>query len=485
MTPGRVTAGTAAEQGRTKRCTGGSTLAVRLLLVLAVVFATVPAGVSAAAGSGGTAPVASAADAAATTGASPLTVRVERTDGALVYHVRVRAPAGAERVRLTGAFGLHAVTATDGLTATDRGYRLREGRESGTLVARFDLETPRRTPLGRVGTDGTFQAGEDWAFAPSPRFRLSWTDAGMGERSSVALGAGAALRGDASVAVGDRYLFVGPHTVHERSVEGRTVRLVVPAAATPELAPDAAFGTMRETAATLGTGASRPVTAFVLPRAARAGAAASGTDLWMNAAAGRTTLAHEFTHVSLSLRTTSATRWLGEAAAEYVALRVTGRADPRDSLAHRTVDPTATLTDPSTWTDGRAPYGKGVAVLHELDRRVQATTHGVHGVLDVLRRLDARGGRLTAAALAATVTAVGDESIAEWLEAETSEATSRADDPTATDPTTAGLGSSVSVVGLSALLSALGALCVLVWVPATAAYRVARSLRRATRRTAG
>jgi hypothetical protein len=441
------------------------------------------------------APVGSA-DAAAEAAAGPteaptLTVQVDRTDSTIRYRTIVRAPADADRVRLDGAFGILNVTRADGFVTAGNGYRLADGREQATLTAIIDLDDARDTPLGKVGPDGSFQAGENWAFAPSPRYHVrSWTSGNTTPRStrlgSPDADTETAVHADAPVAVGERFVFLGPHDVRTRTVEGQRVELIVPEAASFALGADRSFRLAGRTYQEAGATPERPVTAFVLPETVRAGGGASGTDLWLRADASEQTLTHEFAHTALTLPTTAETQWLSEAAAEYLAYQVTHEERVTDTLRRRAGDDDAVLADRTTWESDYVAYRKGAALLALLDERVRTATDGEHSLTDVLTRLSAMDGPIDPAELRKVVTATADESTAAWLD-EQATGTAPAVAPATqsagfvtfdvVDQWT--LGDSGAVPSGSprdplTVLTSLGALSVLFWVPVRLGYGLYR-----------
>jgi hypothetical protein len=227
------------------------------------------------------------------------------------------------------------------------------------------------------------------------------------------------------------------------------------------------------------------VTAFVLPREVRAGGAASDTDLWVRADASERTVAHEFAHAAVSLRTTERTRWLGEAAAEYVAYRTVSTGEVRETLLERVVQRDAVLADRDTWHSDAVAYRKGAAVLALLDERVRAATDGDHSIRTVLAALSA-GGRVDAATLREAVVGAADEPTATWLvdqaagEPTFDSATASASTGTpGVDQRIPGAGGDhgLSPAAISGLLTALAAFLVTLWVLARCSYRLLRLLR--------
>ena len=360
-----------------------------------------------------------------------LSVDVDRNGSTLVYRATVDGAADVDRLRLDGAFGIYDVTGTDGFVADDGGYRLLDGRDSATLTARIDLSRPRTTPLGTVGPNGPFQAGEGWAFAPSPRFSVRWTGGGAdGIRRVRFADESVAVDAPTDVAVGERFVFLGPHRVESREVDGREVRVVVPRGVDYRVGVERSFdlfaGVRNATAsaearpAETGSTEPGPVTTFVLPGSVRSGGATSGTDVWVRADAGEVTVAHEYAHALLTLPTTQRTGWLREAAAEYVGYRVAGPDDVRATLRDRVRHPDASLANPAAWPDGWVPYRKGAAVLAALDARIRAATGGEASLMTLLDRLSAQRaghGPLTREAFLSAVRSTAGEETAEWYAA--------------------------------------------------------------------
>lgn len=403
MTSGR---GTARGRG-----IAGPLAAVLLLIatISAVGTVGVLGGFSDASGFAG-ATAADRADAPAPT----LSVDVSRNDSTLVYRATVNASESVDRLRLDGAFGIYTVTGHPGFVASGGGYLLSDGRESGTLIARIDLSEHRETALGTVGPDGAFQAHDDWAFAPSPRFHLRWITAGADAVHHLRLDdAAVTVRAPTDVAVGQRFVLLGPHAVHTREVAGRQVRFVVPAGTEFDVGVDRSSDLFGRVQRMLGA-VDDPVTAFVLPETVRSGGASSGTDVWLRADAGEVTVAHEFAHASLSLSTTERTRWLREASAEYVAFAVAGPANV--SLADRVRHQDVSLVEPSTWPDGQVPYREGAAVLAALDEQMRTASDGQATVATLLRTLSTSPDSITHERLLAAVRDETDDETATWLD---------------------------------------------------------------------
>lgn len=354
-----------------------------------------------------------------------LSVDVSRENSTLVYRAVVEA-GDASHLRLDGAFGIYAVTGTDGLVADGAGYRLEAGRDRGTLTATIDLAETRETALGTVGPGGPFRVGDGWAFAPSPRFHVRWTAGGdavrhlrFGEESTDSA---VTVAADADVALGERFVFLGPHAVHTRTVDGQVLRVVVPARTEFGVGVDRSEQLLGAVQNQTGTRADGAITAFVLPEQVRSGGASSGRDVWVRADAGEVTVAHEFVHASLTLRTTAETRWLREASAEYLAYRVAGQAESVESLGETGRGTDATLADPTTWDSWRVPYEHGAATLAELDDRLRNASDGRVTVGGLFGRLSAASRSVDAPSLThelfvQAVRDAGGDGPARWVDA--------------------------------------------------------------------
>jgi hypothetical protein len=354
-----------------------------------------------------------------------LDVAVSRENATLVYDVTVTAPADVRHLRLDGAFGAYTVTETSGFVADRGGYRLADGREQATLTATLDLSESQRTALGTVGPDGAFQAGDDWAFAPSPRFHVRWMRGDVVHHQRLTehqTDPAVAVDAAAPVAIGERFVFLGAHSVHTRRVDGQQVRVVVPEGTTFQVGVNRSVSLLGAVQKETGTRATGPITAFVLPEQVRSGGASSGRDVWVRADVSEVTVAHEFVHATLTLRTTSETQWLREAVAEYLAYRVAGDEESLALLAAGAdgTDARTVLADPSTWPDDRVPYEHGAATLAALDGRLRAASDGDETVGTLVGRLSSqsrRGEWLTHESVVQTVWTATHDETATWFDA--------------------------------------------------------------------
>lgn len=347
-----------------------------------------------------------------------LAVTVSRVDSTLVYDVTVENADATDSLRLDGAFGIYTVTASEGFVADGGGYLLADGVDRATLTAELDLGEPRETALGQVGPGGSFQAGGDWAFAPSPRFHLQWTARGQ-PIHHLRFDEGAVDRiAETDLTVGQRFVYLGPHRVETRTLDGQELRIVVPEGVEFRVGVDRSADLLAAVQSETGTQADGAITAFVLPEQVRAGGASSGADVWVRSDVGEVTVAHEFAHASVTLHTTAETQWLREASAEYLAFRVVdGENATESTFAARVRHTDATLDDSATWPSRQVPYQSGAWVLASLDARLAAGDTGltVGSLLGQLSAESSLDDPLTNDRIADAVESSGDEQSARWL----------------------------------------------------------------------
>ncbi|WP_436346380.1 hypothetical protein [Natronorubrum sp. FCH18a] len=299
-----------------------------------------------------------------------------------------------------------AVVALEGFEATEAGtYRWDEATAEPTI--RYAM------PADRTGTvrhdhgdrDGyTFVDTGEWGVVQVPSVGLS-----LRTPKSVTLGIEKTVTVDGEGTAGSNIAFFGPVEEYERTVDGRTIRLVVPEAADLHEAPDDILAELAAASERLAVGSSSAETFVVAaptdvdwgPRGVQYGDA----DAWVAADAELETAAnvwlHEYVHARQGFangETTTDARWLVEAQAEYyAALLGYERGSIRfsefsDHLERGERSPYAdgTLDDPATWEDGDTDYVKGPLVYGEIDRRLRLATDGDRTLEDVFRQLNAR-----------------------------------------------------------------------------------------------
>lgn len=202
----------------------------------------------------------------------------------------------------------------------------------------------------------------------------------------------------------DSLVLLGPHTVHERSVAGGRLRLVVPDAATP-VVPAEQVTTMDANASrelTFGHGSAN-ATIVMAPSGvpwSNLGVTVGPWTAWVwdnaTVTSGHNTWIHEYVHIRTDVPLGEGTFWLSEAVATYYTARVqlrTGRIDYHEFETTALFNPAerADLTDRDDW-NYRAEYDYGAMVLGAIDRRVALASDGEHTLTTVLQDYRRRDG---------------------------------------------------------------------------------------------
>ncbi len=409
--------------------TGGTAVAVVAVALLAL------AGVGAAAGTvdgtpsgpGGVPQVEEAGPgegAANGTSGDPLAVTYEvaRTDSNLVaVTARFDVPAAVTRLRVDGPRA-GRVVGVDGFAVDrfDGAFEWTRDSADGEPSISYRLPPAAASRFVRPDTD----VGGGWLAANRDRIALridyrtaDGTDPGGVERLRVAP--------NATGVAGDHVAYLGDH----RTETAGAFTLVVPGMASLDPDRGDVFGTLREARRALSVGERSPtVRVFVAPALAGVGGFTPVGDAAEFVAPERASVAsadnvwvHEYVHTRQNLSTTRATRWLGEATAEYYAALLTlrqGRIDHerfRASLSagsYRGAD----LTAPGTWSSPLVPYERGARAVAAIDARIREATDGRRSFEDVFRRLNAREGALSAAAFERIVEDVAGENLDGFLE---------------------------------------------------------------------
>ena len=411
------------EGGQRRGARVGSRIVVALLLV------TVP--VATAAGTTGADPGASRVTDASASGASGAVAAegvrsVAPPDDRPAITVTQRValtPDRPESLTVTFRFGLPSNVvrfSVDRLTRSDVTVVSMSGfaRRDGTYV--WDEETATPTVTARVPVEGrdaelstdsaTVDAGS-WAVAETFYTEARWrysegtsNPAYVGEVEPVGTGAG-----------GDEMAFLGPHEVHERTVDGQTIRLVVPAA-TAGVDETAVLDRLAEARRRLGTDDSPgTVTGIALPGSVETDVAGYALgDAFYVADSGRgdraVTWVHEYVHTEQQFSDDVA--WFTEGSAEYLANLLAYR-DGRRSFEsfHRDTETTVDADTAVAEAESDAVYARGQRVVAALDQRVRAATDGEESVRAVIERLNRADGPVTTADVEAAAESVAGTSL--------------------------------------------------------------------------
>jgi hypothetical protein len=316
------------------------------------------------------------------------------------------------------------VVATTGMTT-----RSRDGqtwlRPTGD---RDEATVSVRTTTGAADQSadrGEFFAADAWLLGRVPLVELRWE--GPGDRTERRRLLDDVRGASDRITAGDRYALVGAQ--RQRTVEAGDgeIRIVSPAGTTVEPDADDLAAALDDAADRLDVGdRGDDVLLFALGRPARRGGESIPIrdEAWVNAESPlddpNSVWLHEYVHTRQTFVLASDMRWFREASAEYYGARLAFEQERIDRAAMRShLDGrprTATLTDPASWTDGKAPYTKGARVLALIDRKIRLSTDGERSLEDVFRRLNAQEGRVTYDDFEDAVAAVAGHRMDGWLD---------------------------------------------------------------------
>lgn len=318
-----------------------------------------------------------------------------------------------------------SVAGTDGFEATgDGNYSWDEetARPSVTLTV-----TANRTGVGERRLSGaesgegyTFVDAGNWALVSVPSAGVWWSS--LRSESRVEFVGVSAVDGEGTA--GDRMAFLGPQESETRTIDGQSVTVVVPEAASLQPQRGAIFDALETAAPGLP---ESPVERSLLIAAPTSvdwgpGGLADGSDAWVRADSpldvpGNVWL-HEFVHLRQDFKTTSATRWLGEGMAEYYAALFTiesgdiGFERFADHLERGATYDDAVLSQPDTWTE-RVEYAKGALVFGRLDESIRAETDAAASTRQVFVAMNRHDGPVEQAFVEREIADAAGETTAE------------------------------------------------------------------------
>ncbi|WP_121744073.1 M61 metallopeptidase family protein [Natronorubrum halophilum] len=325
------------------------------------------------------------------------------------------------------------VRSVEGFEANGDGtYRWTEGTDEPTV--RFTMPADRTGPVGyqHDGDGYTFVDTGDWGVVQVPGVGLSYRTPG-----SVTLGIEETVSVAGPGAAGTDVAFFGRVTEHERTVDGETIRLVVPDAADLRERPDDILESLATASGQLEVGSS-DTEVFVVavptdvdwgPRGVQYGQ----SDAWVVADApleeASNVWLHEYVHVrqgfaNPNVGTTTEVEWLVEAQADYYAgllayeqgLIRFSEFSQHLERGERSPYADGTLADPRSWEDERTDYVKGALVAGELDRRLRLASDGDRTLADVFRQLNAQHERVSETDLLTALEEAGGEAVRDAAE---------------------------------------------------------------------
>jgi hypothetical protein len=320
----------------------------------------------------------------------------ERIDERGVVAVTVTYEPGGEISRVRGRLTENTtVASTEGMRVQrDNGHRWLVW-DGETRPASATIHVQANQTSDRFGGYTAYDAG-DWAFVPSfdlyTRYWFAGDEEPTIERTRSVAGEGIA---------GSQRVYLGPYTEYNRTLEGETIRIVEPAVVdieNPQGRIDALSYAIKRldvgaaSVTTDSSGSRDEVTVFVVPDPLRVGNA-FGADVMVNQNASIETWFHEYTHTRQLYDETDATRWTGEAIAEYYGTVLAWEYDKDiehrrvERLFERAHDDRSVLSHPSTWGP-TSDYKKGATAVAMLDARIRNETGGNATFQHTFRRLN-------------------------------------------------------------------------------------------------
>ncbi|GAB3689609.1 hypothetical protein GCM10028857_25150 [Salinarchaeum chitinilyticum] len=353
----------------------------------------------------------------------------DRVEATISYEI----PDGVETLTFWIIHGEYEVVGLDGFEETEQGtFEWTGTGDGGTVTIRHDVtESFREGDVDGRYVDGT----ADWAIVTRPQTGTRWNYTGTNPGLEYELAT------DGEGYAGDRFAFLGPHELHQETVSGEQLSLVVPDAADPASTPTEILDSVAYASEQLHFGDTNRNDEVVLIAAPTDGAdwsppgLAIGSDARVSADAAVddpvNVWVHEYVHTRQYRDADRAdgdavadnAHWLIEGSAEYYATLTSYEQGLIDfetfqSVLERGTEPPAAdavLADRSTWVTNDAEYEKGALVVGAIDRKLRAATDGQATFQDVMERWN-KADTFTAADLEAAAVALGGESVGEFVE---------------------------------------------------------------------
>lgn len=309
------------------------------------------------------------------------------------------------------------LTDTTGFSQTEPGvYEWDSYTNTPELTVEYTVNETARANQGYRFVDH-----KAWSIFKTTNWRANWAGT---ER--VSLQSHQTISGQG--AIGDRLVFLGPHTTKEYATTHEDIRVIVPDAASPVADLEDAASLLDRTSPTLDVGPrTDTMTIIIAPTDTidwgLEGVQVGTSDFWIADTQPlkepSNTWIHEYTHTRqrFNVNTTPETTWLTEATAEYYGVHLSYQyehvtyADFTDALdrgaARRYED--VELSRQSTWAGTNADYHVGALVIAALDKTIREYTNGTHTFQDVFHDLNTHNGPIDHATFRDYVTAAGGE----------------------------------------------------------------------------
>ncbi|MEM4781763.1 MAG: hypothetical protein QXG03_09425 [Halalkalicoccus sp.] len=287
---------------------------------------------------------------------------------------------------------------TDGFAVTDDGE-----------TYEWDGRTSEPTLSYTVGANRTFDSGGllfadtgSWALVERPRTPVRWAWTG-GERVTLTRSTTTETG-----SVGAHSAFLGESALEIREVDGETITLVAPSAASLAESPDDIHAAIADVSGALRVGGQNEAT-FVVAAPVEdwwgvRGLQFGDSDVWVRADSefdADNVWVHEYVHTRQTYNANDEVRWFTEGTAVYYAALLTFERGDIDyeafaeRLERGEASPHAddVLAEPDTWTQS-PDYHKGALVAAAIDREIRLATDGERDLQDVFRAMNDHDGEV-------------------------------------------------------------------------------------------
>ncbi|WP_152039674.1 hypothetical protein [Salinigranum salinum] len=430
-------------------------------------------------------------------GVDPATT-ANRTTGALTFdHTFERLPdrPGDVRVTVETTAPEHvtsvAIQVPENATVveTDGYERTGDDGETAWIWDRSDADTDRPTVSYVVNVDrtddGTREAAStgEWALFNWRTADVEWRYERVDDTPEPVVVERGHAAGEG--VVGPGYAYLGPSETYSRTVDGETIRLVVPQATEMAESPRAVLAALATASDDLRVGArNERLTVFVAPDPIDASGRLSRAevdgrqDVYVAADEPLDTpdnaWFHEYVHSRQSYETAPGMAWFDDASAEYYAawLAYEGGHVSREAFYDhvRTDEERDAVLAETESVDDDASYFKGMRVLAALDAEIREASDGDRTLRAVVAAMNAHDREVDRTAFASFVADAAGDPHDEWLA--TYVGTSQAPPvpdylpgarETAVDDGVRAMGDDVGAAPLTAQLLFVGGVVLAVW----------------------
>lgn len=292
------------------------------------------------------------------------------------------------------------LVSSNGFTQRDNGqYEWAGNNPEPTLTFDYDVNETTRTQRGYRFVDH-----QAWSLFKTINWQADWSGSQRTSLTTEHTVQGTGI-------VGDRLIYLGPHTTTEYETGNEAITVVIPEAASPEANLDNAVSRIEQTSQYLDVGArSQHLTIILAPTNTITwgvtGVQVGTNDFWIAdtepLSSPSNTWIHEYTHTRQRFETNTSpeTKWLMEASAEYYSVLLPYQTEAvtyteftrmlERGTTERYAD--ARLSQPSTWAGTNADYHVGALAIAAIDKTIREETNGTRTFQDVFHDLNTHDG---------------------------------------------------------------------------------------------